>query len=144
MRNVYTLGIVLALMSCADPNPDNRGISDPFLMELAEPFYLQFPNVRRDTVIKWTTKTNELFANKAVIAQCLYSDRSLVEIHSKRVYAGDVERLQAIIFHELGHCELGLPHYEAGLDLMNSRLTADFGPKRFELLEDLYHRLFPY
>jgi hypothetical protein len=104
--------IVLILTSCAPPNPPSPVVVDPVL----QPYLTSFETdvgVSTDgiSVDFANTETNPNPLGETVGECILYSNNTkVIQIDSGYWTTASAEQRKQLIYHELGHCAMGLGH----------------------------------
>ena len=117
--------LFLMLVSCnktLSSYMDLRYESDADLLPHAQVFYAAHPNRgRTDSVMYWANTLEPHTENKLTIAICLRTVPPQIILHSGKINRNDSVYVKTVLWHELGHCALGLEHTaypQDGIQLM--------------------------
>ncbi len=125
MKNLIRSLAIIAVMGCGQTHKKDSGITvpkDPTIVEILDEFMQEaakrgiFPN--RNYIHIETVEPNE--DNKAYYGLCEgYANAQHITLVSDIPPA----KLRLVLFHELGHCVLGIEHSEDAHDIMYHTMT---------------------
>lgn len=141
MKNYIKLAVLGFLLGGCAAHPVTFASSNAELQALAEPFYQKFPQASRHVALQWTRINHNGFEKPTVVAICYHGRAPLVLLHAARIDPNNTAKVQVIVWHELGHCALGLRHFDGEYDLMNTYLSPAHPQDREMLLNILFHRI---
>lgn len=102
--------VLFACKGCA-----KRGAVDPSLKSYVDAFRRDFPHTPTDGI----TVEYSGALKREQLATC--TGRTLIRVTTRpNSFGPDRYSLEQTIYHELGHCALGLQHYDDAFDIMNS------------------------
>lgn len=134
MSKLLTLSCLALLSSCGEtityytsPQPPLRYVSDPDLLLLAEVFYEAHPEARRDSVMYWSESVSPWGVKSETLGLCVYSEPPQIILSMEKMDEDFENQVKAVLWHELGHCALGLKHTDksAPVNLMLPSLHPD-------------------
>lgn len=130
--------LFIMLFSCSQPN-HKLGHTTPRLLELIADFESDF-DLKVDFPVLFVESFSESKpAGVAGFCRVTFNYRfvEMLSIYEKAPY------LNALVYHELGHCALNLKHYEAETDIMNAIFpTTNFPFYRQKMIDNFYNYVY--
>jgi len=106
----------LIFVSCGK-HPDQFFVDEKLKFAFQE-FINEAKNNGKELDFSKLKKIITIKENSKILGRCLNN-----EIQINITQANDQCRITVSLFHELGHCVLFLPHFDEGLDIMNTKIN---------------------